>query len=72
MRPISFVKCLLSSAQAKPRRILTGSFGGIAMNLSLRHQTQLYCGLFEREIYPWLERLSTGIATAIDIGAAYG
>jgi len=42
------------------------------MNLSLKHQTQIYLGLFERETHPWLIRLSQGIETAIDIGAAYG
>jgi ribosomal protein L11 methylase PrmA len=42
------------------------------MQLSLRFQTQVYLGLFERETYPWLNRLSKGIATAIDIGAAQG
>jgi hypothetical protein len=42
------------------------------MNLSLAYQSQLYLGLFERETYSWLKRLSRGIATAIDIGAADG
>lgn len=42
------------------------------MNLCLRSQAQLYLGLFERETHVWLNRLSAGIATAIDIGAAYG
>jgi hypothetical protein len=42
------------------------------MGLSLRSQTQLYVGLFEKEIHRWLNRLSTGIVTAIDIGAADG
>lgn len=42
------------------------------MGLSLRTQSQVYVGLFEKEIHPWLNRLSNGIATAIDIGAAHG
>jgi len=42
------------------------------MNINLASQTQLYLGLFERETYPWLWRLSQGIASAIDIGAAHG
>ena len=42
------------------------------MSLSLKTQTQIYLGLFERETHPWLNRLSEGIATAIDIGAAHG
>jgi hypothetical protein len=42
------------------------------MSLSLRSQAQVYLGLFEKETQPWLDRLSKGIATAIDIGAAHG
>ena len=42
------------------------------MNLDLATSAQLYTGLFEREISPHLRRLSRGIATAIDVGAAFG
>lgn len=42
------------------------------MALSLRHQSQIYLGLFEREVHPWLVRLTRGIHTAIDIGADSG
>ena len=42
------------------------------MHLDLEDQTQLYLGLFEREAYPWLMRLSRHIRTAVDIGAAQG
>ncbi len=42
------------------------------MSLNLANQLQVYLGLFEREIYYWLEHLSKGIATGIDIGAADG
>ena len=42
------------------------------MGLSLRSQTQVYLGLFEKETHPWLNRLSKGITTAIDIGVAHG
>lgn len=66
------VKRLLVSETVKPRRILAGPFKGIRMNLSLRNQMQIYCGLFERELHPSIRHLSRGIATAIDIGAAYG
>jgi hypothetical protein len=33
---------------------------------------QMYLGLFEKEIHPWIEALTCNIATAIDAGAAYG
>ena len=42
------------------------------MELDLRGQTQVYLGLFEREVHPWVTELSRGIHTAIDIGSAQG
>ncbi|MBY0374888.1 MAG: FkbM family methyltransferase [Bryobacteraceae bacterium] len=42
------------------------------MELDLRGQTQVYLGLFEREVHPWVTELSRGIRTAIDIGSAHG
>jgi len=52
--------------------VLAGAFRGITLDLSLLTQLQLYVGLFERETYPWLRRLSEGIGSAIDVGAADG
>jgi len=72
MRLLSTLKNLVIRSERKRRRILAGPFKGIQMDLSLRDQSQLYLGLFEREIYPWLIRLSDGICTAVDIGAAHG
>ena len=72
MRLVSELKNMIVSPERKPRRILAGPFKNIVMGLSLRTQTQIYLGLFERETHPWLNRLSKGITTAIDIGAAYG
>lgn len=56
----------------EPRRILTGLFRGLEMELDLRDHTQLFIGSFERETQPWLKKLSAGIATAVDIGAGDG
>jgi hypothetical protein len=72
MRLVSYLKNAIVEPRPKARKIVTGAFKGIVMNLSLRTQTQLYLGLFERETYPWLSRLSDGIETAIDIGIGYG
>jgi hypothetical protein len=72
MRALSWVKNLVVPGGRKARRIVFGPFKGIAMQLSLRDQTQIYLGLFEREIHGWLQRLSRGIQTAIDIGADCG
>lgn len=55
-----------------PRRIRAGPFRGLTMELDLTSQTQIYLGLFEKEIHPWLEQFSNSIRTAIDIGAGYG
>ncbi len=72
MTLLSRVKNRFVSAERKPRRILAGPFRGLTMNLSLRSSMQVYTGLFEREIYPWLNRLSKNAATAIDVGVCEG
>jgi hypothetical protein len=72
MRLASHLKNAVVPPGRGPRRILTGPFKGIVMDLCLRTQMQLYLGLFEKETYAWLTRLSNGIVTAIDIGVAYG
>jgi hypothetical protein len=72
MRLISRVKQLIVPPEHKVRTIRAGPFRGIVMNLSLQSQTQIYVGLYERETHGWLNRLSKGIATGIDIGVAYG
>lgn len=72
MRLVSDLKNLLVSPERKARRILAGPFRGIVMGLSLRTQTQVYLGLFEKETHPWINRLSKDISTAIDIGVAEG
>jgi hypothetical protein len=72
MRFLSGVKNVVVPSECEPRKIVAGPFKGITMDLSLRDQAQIYLGLFEREVHPWLERLSEDIRTAIDIGAAHG
>jgi len=42
------------------------------MNLRLRTQMQMFLGLYERETHSSLTRLSDGVATAMDIGVAFG
>jgi FkbM family methyltransferase len=72
MRILSGLKNRLVPPEREARRIVSGPFRDIVMNLSLRSETQVYLGLFEREIHRWLLRLSQDIVTAIDIGAAHG
>jgi predicted RNA methylase len=42
------------------------------MRLDLQVQSQLYVGLFERELHPWITRLSQGVRCVVDIGAGDG
>jgi Met-10+ like-protein len=72
MRTLSRMKNLVMPSERKARRIVSGPFKGITMALSLQHQSQLYLGLFEREVHGWLARLSRGIQTGVDIGADSG
>lgn len=69
---LSSVKQKLVPAGVAPRVIQTGPFKGLTMELDLQGQTQLYLGLFEREVHPWVSELSRGVHTAIDIGSAHG
>lgn len=71
-RPLSALKQRVVPSGSAPHTIRAGLFRGIQMNLDLRSQSQIYLGLFEQETHIWLKRLSAGIATAIDIGAAAG
>jgi hypothetical protein len=72
MRLLSRLKNFVFRPERGPRQILAGPFKGIRMNLSLRHQTQVCLGFFEKETHPWLRKLSKSIGTGIDIGAAHG
>lgn len=71
-RLLSKIKQIVVPRGFRPRTIISGPFQGIRMELDFSFQTQLYLGLFEREMYPWLKEFSQGIHTAIDIGAGYG
>jgi hypothetical protein len=66
------IKNALVSDRLKPRRILTGEFRAITLEMSLQNGMQMWLGLFERETYPWLRKLAAGVRTGIDIGAANG
>jgi hypothetical protein len=69
---LSGLKNLVFPPERNPRNIVAGPFKGITMGLSLRNETQVYLGLFEKETHPWLMRLSRSLKTAVDIGAANG
>lgn len=57
----------------RPRRILTGLFRGLRLELDLRGgEALVWAGLFEREIVGELRRLVRGCRAGIDLGAAKG
>jgi hypothetical protein len=56
----------------QPRRIQSGAFQGLTFDLAFSNNLQGYLGLQERELAPSLRRLTHGIRTAIDVGAADG
>ena len=72
MKLLSTLKCAIVPRGRGPRRILTGPFRGLIMQLDLATQFQFYAGTFERELSPWILRLSHRIRSAVDIGAADG
>lgn len=59
-------------AGSHPRAIRLGPARGIKMNLDLRHRTQLYLGLYERELYAPLTAQLREAEVAVDIGAHDG
>lgn len=72
MNALRFFKNSLVPSGQFPRTILAGPLKGIRMDLDLRTQSQIYVGLFERELHSWLAYLCRGIRTSVDVGAAHG
>src|SRR5207302_6147251 len=58
---LSNIKRLVVPPGETVRAIRGGPFRGLKMNLALASQTQIYLGLFEREVYSRLGVLSAGI-----------
>jgi hypothetical protein len=69
---LSTMKRLVIVPGSRERTIRGGPLRGIKMNLDLSFQTQMWLGLFEREIFSDLIAHSRGIRTALDIGVGYG
>jgi hypothetical protein len=66
------VKQLLFGRGRKPRAVWSGAFRGLKMSLDPASQSQYILGIAEREAQRWLPALSSGVKSAIDIGAASG
>lgn len=71
-RIASAIKHMIVPKGRVPRRIQFGIFKNIIITMDLASRTQLYLGLYERELYSWIKKLGIGISTAIDIGANEG
>lgn len=75
VRPASLVGRLKNKVVTPgpaPRIIRTGVFKGLRMQLDLRDATQVFLGLYERELHGWIRSLGEGANCAIDVGAADG
>ncbi len=75
MRPVrlvSWVKQTLVPAGKTPRKIQSGLLRGLWMNIDLEFQTQIYAGIYERELNSSFKCFSDNIRTGVDIGSGYG
>lgn len=66
------IKTTVLPSGIQPRAILTGPLRGIRMELDPQAESQMWLGLAERELSPLLKPLSSGIRSAVDVGAALG
>jgi hypothetical protein len=71
-RPLSRIKRWLVPSRREARRVWGGVFRGITLELDLADQSQLYVGLFEREVQGWLRRFSRNVRAVMDVGADQG
>jgi hypothetical protein len=69
---LRYLKTALLPTGRRPVTILTGPFKGIRMELDLQNESQIYAGLYEREVFSSIGRLSKDVRTVVDIGAAQG
>lgn len=72
VRPLAWIKRRLVRKGRRPYKIPVGLFKGLALNLDLQHQTQVYLGLWERETYGYLRRAAEECEWMVDIGAGHG
>jgi len=71
-RAVSKFKGMFVSDAVVPRKVLFGPLQGLTFRTDLRVQTQFVLGLYEKEIYSWLDKLTSRIETFVDVGAANG
>ncbi|TWT97964.1 hypothetical protein Pla108_21190 [Botrimarina colliarenosi] len=66
------VKCAVFRQGPHPARIRGGSLRGRRMLLDLRHDTQVWRGVYEQSLQEWLTANVTKDAVCFDVGAAEG
>ena len=71
-RMLSAIKSWFVPSGKQLLTIKFGVFKGLKMNLDLRSQTQVWLGLWEREVYPHLLAFTRRAKTGIDVGSADG
>jgi FkbM family methyltransferase len=69
---ISAIKSRVIPDESKNRRVLFGPFKGQQFDINLRHQLQLYLGLYERETYAAIRHASRTAQWLVDVGAGHG
>lgn len=72
MRIASWVKGWVVPNGTRARTVAAGPLRGATLALNLKSQTQVWLGLQERELHPYLERLAAGARCLVDVGAADG
>jgi Methyltransferase FkbM domain len=71
-RFVSYLKGFVVPQGRARRTVRAGILKGISFELDLTSQTQVFLGMYEREIYRWFKKLSPGIQSAVDVGANSG
>lgn len=72
MAALSCIKSAIIPHGRMPRVIVGGLFRGLRMDIDFGCDTQVYLGLWEREIADWTRKLSKGAKTGLDIGCSRG
>jgi precorrin-6B methylase 2 len=72
LRPLGAIKRMVVPAGRQPRRVLSGFYRNLMLQIDLQSQTQLLLGLWERECYPYLSLALERAHWAIDVGAGKG
>jgi SAM-dependent methyltransferase len=71
-RPVNHLKRILMPTGRHPRKVLFGPFRGLVLNLDFQTQSQLYWGLYEKELNYYIRLALSKSHWIIDIGAGAG